>query len=188
MASKLSKSNEWRVPRPVFARWHELYRFTVDAAAARWNAQLPRFWSKRNSAFKQLPKDERGWCNPPYSRGNLDRWMGWARTAVVMLEADLFAMHVPAYTSEGWWTKTVVPGHGPLQHVDELRLPGFAHGYRRVWKYLATDVWFYEGRVRHQERNGAEGSARHASALVVFGHPSVEPFNSRVSPWLQRAS
>lgn len=171
-----SNSNEWQTPKRDFRRWHELYAFDVDAAAARWNAQLPTYWTKAMDAFKQSSKGLRVFCNPPYTAGNMGRWMPHARSQVITGGAHLWGLHIPAHTAEGWWTENVMRGPEPEPLLTaSLSLPGFANGYRRMYLRLAIDVWFYEGRRKHVQRNGEGDSARFPNAFVVFGVPKRMP-------------
>jgi hypothetical protein len=173
--TELSLSNEWMTDPKTFRRWHALYRFDIDAAAAKWNAQLPRFWTKKENGLKQPSNGLRVWCNPPYSRGNLAKWVDHAVDEVRFEGALLWGLHVPAYTSEGWWAWNVTTPAVPTR-MDQLHWKFFAHGYRRDWNSVfVLDVWFYIGRQRHVHRSGSSGSARHASAFVVFGRPAAMP-------------
>src|SRR4051812_5211986 len=115
-AEDLSLSDEYRTPARVFVPLHVRYRFTRDVAAARWNAKLPTYWTKRDNALRRRWSG-RNWMNPPYSRGNLARWMGYARTEVIRHSAELVGCLVPAYTSEGWWHDAVEAPAGRLLRV-----------------------------------------------------------------------
>jgi hypothetical protein len=119
--------------------------------------------------------------------------VAWVRTEPGRFATPLWGLHVPAYTSEGWWTKHVAhfAGHR-FDRMELLELPGFASGYRRVYEYFFIDVWFYEGRQTHVERRGKKGSARHASAFIVIGNRRHMPTHGgdprggvRQSPVLQ---
>lgn len=175
--TQLSDSNDWSLNRNVFARWHRLYRFDVDGAASKANAQLPTFWTKRMDAFKQNAAGLHVYTNHPYSEGECEKWHSHARNQVLAGPCPLWACHSPNHSSEGWFTRNVMraPEGLHLAHVEALSLPGFANGYRRVWPGLAVDLWFYEGRQKHRERTGATGSARFPNAFVVYAKPEHLP-------------
>lgn len=175
--TEASSSNEYATSWATFNRWHRIYRFDVDAAAAAWNAKLPRYWTKKLDGLKQLSRGLRVFFNPPYSRGNKERWTARALQQVLHAGAKLWGGHLPANTSERWWTRTIGrPLRDRPHRVEVLELPGFANGYRRFYgRKLVIDVWFYEARQHHRERSGLEGGARFANAFVVWGKPAHMP-------------
>lgn len=89
-----------------FARWHQRFTFTIDAAASSDNARLPRYWTVDDDALVQSWAGERVWCNPPYSNIApwIDKaWKEWWR-------CDLIVMLLPANrTEQGWWHSYVEP-------------------------------------------------------------------------------
>lgn len=65
-------NDERKTPKRFFDAVNEEFNFTVDAAATAKNTLVARtFWTKEVSALTQSWKDHRVWCNPPYSKGNL---------------------------------------------------------------------------------------------------------------------
>jgi phage N-6-adenine-methyltransferase len=70
-------NDERRTPRWLFDRLNKVFHFTLDAAASRDNALLPKFYTKEDNAFRQNWYGETVWCNPPYSRGQggLTAWV-----------------------------------------------------------------------------------------------------------------
>lgn len=166
----LSNSDEWRTPDRLFNACTDHYGpFALDAAAAKWNARCSKYFTKRESGLRR-PWRGRTWCNPPYSRGNLLRWVGYARDQVVTNQTGLVCMLVPAYTSERWWQLHVMPPfgiHRPLR-AEMLRRPGIGAGWRTWWASFCVEVVFVEGRLRFRHESGVQDSARHPSAVVVF--------------------
>jgi phage N-6-adenine-methyltransferase len=94
------------LPAEDFARLHERFAFTVDAAAAPHNAKLPRFYSLANSGLEASWKGERVYCNPPYS--NIAPWVqkAWAETAALLV-----VMLLPANRTEQRWWQTGIEPH-----------------------------------------------------------------------------
>lgn len=170
-ATPLSGSDEYETPDALFHARHARFGFTVDVAAASWNAKLPRFWSKRDSALSRRWVGERGWMNFPYSRGNPLRWASYARDQVLH-GAELVDGLGPAATSEPWWQKQVMAPAGRLLHVGFDADPlGPRTVY--VWRHLVVEVLFLAGRLRFREqRAGQLRTARASHALFTFIHPS----------------
>lgn len=177
----LSLSNEYSTRWPLVRACAEVWgRPTLDAAAARWNAKASRYFTKRENGLKQSwgGLGSVVWCNPPYSRGNLAKWMAKAR-AESRLGATVICL-VPAYPSEGWWLDHV---HGQLVGVTGRLCPLGPvlelHGADGV----VAEVVTLAGRQRFIEKGGKTGSARFASAVVVF-----RPSSSLVAELTRRAA
>ena len=110
-----------------FAPLHERFRFTVDAAASTANARLPRYWTAENDALSRPWAGERVWCNPPYSAGSLERWVGKALFDMdsPCTAADLIVMLVPANrTEQRWWQELVEPYRDRGEGFSVEFLPG----------------------------------------------------------------
>lgn len=169
----LSQSNEWQTPRPLFDHASVLWGpYLIDVCAALWNHQCQLFFTKKRSALKRRWRG-RCWMNPPYSRGSLHRFMGYARHQAFAGYADLVTCLVPSYTSERWWHDHVRKLPGVALHVDVVRHPGFASGFRVVGSGWAIEQLDLEGRLRFRHRNGVADSARHPSSLVTYYGPKL---------------
>lgn len=174
--TKLSSSNEWATPRPLVRQLSKAFGpFDLDAAAAPWNAVCRHFVSRRDNLLRHQPKAKRVWLNPPYSRGNLDVFVGLARELVLTRRWQSCTLLVPHYTADGWWRRHVVRPEGrqlgaawlsgrleqPLEHHVRLRSEG-----------LTIDIIEVAGRVSFRHASGVKTvGARHASAVVVFSRP-----------------
>lgn len=108
-----------------FAPLHERFEFTIDAAASRANARLPRYWTVDDDALAQPWGGERVWCNPPYS--DIGRWVAKAWREHES-GCELIVMLLPANRCEqGWWQDLVEPFRAGRVETDRLRvefLPG----------------------------------------------------------------
>lgn len=93
------------LPVDEFAKLHERFRFTLDAAASERNAKLPRFYSTENCGLSASWAAERVYCNPPYS--NLRPWIekAWREG-----DAQVIVMLLPANrTEQAWWQELIEP-------------------------------------------------------------------------------
>lgn len=107
--SKLSQSDEWRTPNWLVEQLARAFGpFELDVAAAPWNHQAPRFFTREQDALKRRWFG-RCWMNPPYSRGNLGEFVPYAREQVVSGRAELVAGVVPHSTADKWWGHVVRP-------------------------------------------------------------------------------
>lgn len=173
-ATSLSSSDEWATPPELFGAASALWGpFTLDAAAAEWNSKCESFIGRAGNALAR-EWDGRVWLNPPYSRGQLDAFMGKARGEVVAGRAQLVTCLVPGHTAEGWWHRHVETPAGDVLGVGhEVTLLGPRTQVRFVSLWVET--LRLRGRVRFVEAGGATGPARFPSVLVVFARPGVLP-------------
>lgn len=103
----------------VFGPLHERFGFTIDVAASKENAKLPRFCTLEDDGLAQDWSGERVWCNPPYS--DIEPWVEKARLEVW---AELVVMLLPANrTEQGWWQRQVEP-YRRRGEVEVEFLPG----------------------------------------------------------------
>lgn len=172
----LAKSDEWRTPGQVFAYASERYGpFLLDAAAARWNHQLPLYFDKRQDSLKHRWA-RRTWCNPPYSRGFKEAFLAHGRRQVLAGQVDLTCFLLPHDTSDGYWRRHV---EGPAG-----RLLGCSKAFTEMgtviqtrWSRLTVEKTELYGRLRYEHHDGTSscrpGTARHSSALVVFAWPGL---------------
>lgn len=175
-------SDEWSTPGDLFDRCNAAFGpFTIDAASSPANHLCPEFLTKRHDAPSLNVGAHRCWMNPPYSRGNLARFMRWALVQTVR-SAPVFCCLVPAYTAEGWWIANVASPTEPFES-PQLKLPAVNLGVRlgieedthegmlfiwRRWRRLSIGVHFIPGRVHFTEADGSTGPARYSSAVVVY--------------------
>ena len=145
---KVKDSDEFGTPQNLFDKVNNIVgkNFTLDAAASADNYKVDKYYTKEDNGLIQSWKDEVVWCNPPYSLGNLDKWMHKG-----YLEATVNDVHsvflVPPSTGTQWFAKYA------------------AYGY----------IMFITGRLRHEDkdRQPTKYCSRHDSMLVYFDGKEV---------------
>jgi phage N-6-adenine-methyltransferase len=124
-----SAKDDWQTPLPLFARLHEEFDFTLDAAATRANTLCDFFYGHGSPIVEDAlsvdwPSSDRIWCNPPYSKQLQRQFIQKAAEAgkrggcVVMLipaRTDTKAFHAHI-----WCAQT----HGPRPGIEVRFLPG----------------------------------------------------------------
>jgi len=97
-----NSTDTWATPQALFGVLHREFDFTIDLAAEASTAKCPRYFTKEQDALKQSWAGEVGFCNPPYGRGVIDKfverahfWANHGVTTTVML--------VPSSTDSMWW-------------------------------------------------------------------------------------
>ena len=159
-----SNRMDWVTPPDLFAKYDDIYRFDLDAAAKLENTRAGRFvgppghevgrWSidyiwhecvaVDALSIEQWPGD-RCWLNPPYGR-ELPRWYAKAKEQATEF-AKTIVMLVPARTDTSYWH----------EFVWDARLARPYHWVSRID--------FLKGRVRFV---GAEAGAPFPSAVITM--------------------
>lgn len=123
-----SKSDEWATPQDTFDKLHAEFDFQLDLAASSDNAKCKRFFTKETDALSRdwFGFADRGWCNPPYSRGLCAKFI--AKAAAERLKGFLTVMLLPARTDTKafhehiWFDRD--GDSGPREGVEIRFLPG----------------------------------------------------------------
>ena len=112
------------------------------------------------------------WLNPPYSRGNLERFTLKARQEVEKGWAGVLL--VPATPGAGWFQKNILRGHdvaggGSTNPAEPRDLQGFelklnGNGYRITVRLLSRRVGFWKD-GKPMPKNS---SAKTDSALIEY--------------------
>ena len=67
--------NEWETPDWLFDILHDVFHFTVDAAANIDNYKFSKFFDVEQDGLKQPWDSEIVFCNPPHSKGAYGAWV-----------------------------------------------------------------------------------------------------------------
>ena len=93
---------DWQTPPEIFDPLHREFGFTIDAAATKENALLPRYWTKEDDALVQDWGGERVWCNPPYGKFQIP----FIRKAA-QRKAEIAVLLIPARTDTLIWHECI---------------------------------------------------------------------------------
>jgi len=145
----VTPKDEWGTPQWLFDLLDQEFHFQVDAAATKENAKLPVYFEDLD-AVPTLKFDwyckgawERFFLNPPYSAGNIDRFMQKAYEE--SQKGAVVVCLVPCATDTKWW---------------------------HSWVMKAQEIRFIKGRVRFVGYDGAgkqiKQSPTFSSCVVIF--------------------
>lgn len=135
-------NDEWKTPDYVFNYLNNIFCFDFDAAAKKENSRCEKF---TNNSLIDEWDGERIWLNPPYSRGNLPRFLE------------------KAY-------KTSLKGK-----VVVCLVPLDMTGWVRDWIIKKAQVWIPDERIAFiNPENGLPGcSPSKGSMIVIYGSGSL---------------
>lgn len=120
-------------PIEWFAELDARFGFTIDVAASAANTKCERYYDKASDGLKQSWRDERVWCNPPYS--DLSAWVAkaWEESG-----AQLTVLLAPANrTEQAWWQDYVEPYR---DQIDSPLRCEFLRHRRRFIRAGATEI------------------------------------------------
>lgn len=108
-AEYITPKDEWGTPDNIFLPLHEEFDFKLDAAATAKNAKLPNFFDKEHDALKQDWGKDSVYLNPPYSQGNIGRFMEKAYLEGNRRADDRYiACLIPVASDTQWWHNWVM--------------------------------------------------------------------------------
>lgn len=108
-----SKSDEWSTPQDTFDALHAEFDFQIDLAATDENTKCIAWLGKDTDSltWRWHLKAQRGWLNPPYSRGLCakfiakaadERRKGFLTVMLLPARTDTKAFHAHVYDAEKW--------------------------------------------------------------------------------------
>jgi len=116
----------WTTPPEIFDPLHEEFGFGLDVCAEPETAKVGRYFTPADDGLTQPWDTEKpNWCNPPYSRGEIERWLGkaWKETKRGATTVAL----VPHDASTRWWgmwVRGLADGQDPTMRVEVRELAG----------------------------------------------------------------
>jgi phage N-6-adenine-methyltransferase len=96
-----SKSGEYVTPQWLFDALNQEFGFTVDAAATESNRKCDKYFTQLDDGLLKSWVDEIVWCNPPYGRKEIGRWLEKGYYSSKAGATCVFL--VPARLDSGWW-------------------------------------------------------------------------------------
>ena len=108
-----SKSNEWSTPNDLFDKLNNEFDFQIDLAATAQNTKCTSFysWMTDSLNIEWHMAAQRGWLNPPYSRGLCakfiakaaeERRKGFLTVMLLPARTDTKAFHAHIYDASKW--------------------------------------------------------------------------------------
>lgn len=138
--------DEWGTPDNIFKPLHKEFNFQLDAAASALNAKLPTYFDKEMDALNRDWGRKSVYLNPPYSQGNIEKFMEKAYLEGNRRENQEYVVClVPTASDTRWW---------------------------HDWVMRAKEIRFIKGRVKFigydECGNIIKNSPTFSSCIVVF--------------------
>lgn len=97
----------WETPENIFKPLHYEFNFTLDPCCEYHTAKCERFFTPVENGLIQDWSGNVVFCNPPYSRGNIDLWVEKCYNESQKDNTVIVAL-VPVSTSAKWFHQYVL--------------------------------------------------------------------------------
>lgn len=123
-SAKTGGRDDWGTPQWLFDAWDMEFGFTLDPCASRENAKCKRYFSVDDNGLLQSWKDERVFCNPPYS--DADSWV--KKAWIERNDAVLSVLLLPARTDTSRYRR-FIDGFAEVRLLKgRIKFEGAKHG------------------------------------------------------------
>lgn len=134
-----SNSNEWATPQDLYNKLDSRFHFTLDPCCTKTSAKCKKFFTIKDDGLSKDWSNERVFLNPPYSRGQQEKWI--EKAYLESLKGALVVCLIPART--------------------EVK---FFYDYCTK----ASEIIFIVGRIKFVRENIKIACAPFPSCLVIF--------------------
>lgn len=104
---KEGPKDKWGTPPSVFLPLNLEFNFTLDPCAEPETAKVKKYYTKEDNGLLHTWKGETAFVNPPYSRGNIDKWVRKCYQESKQKGTVVVAL-LPASTSTKWFHQWVL--------------------------------------------------------------------------------
>lgn len=114
----------WATPAHIFNPLMDQFNFTLDPCAEDHTAKCPKYFTPfdgTNGGLDELWINEIVFCNPPYSRNNIDTWM---KHAYLSSKFSVVVCLIPVSASAKWWHEYVVNKCQLMFYERRIRFDG----------------------------------------------------------------
>lgn len=74
-SAKATGRIDWETPPEFFQKYDDIHNFTLDVCADGINQKVDRYFTEIEDGLQQDWSKDRCWCNPPYGRAVLGKWV-----------------------------------------------------------------------------------------------------------------
>lgn len=145
----VTPKDEWGTPPALFKQLDDEFHFELDAAASHSNAKVTNYFVEGKDALIMSWGHGSVFLNPPYSQGNIERFMTKAHLeGYTRNPGHYIVCLIPVASDVAWW-------HNSVMHAKEIR---FIKG--RV-KFIGYD----------DAGSAVKNSPTFSSCICIFSHP-----------------
>ena|ERR1700722_19668334 len=108
----------WETPPHIFEQLDREFNFSLDPCCEEHTAKCTKFFTKEDNGLNKCWSGESVFVNPPYSRGNIDKWVKKCLEESKEAYPNLIVGLLPVSTSANWFHKYIV-GHAELRFIKQ---------------------------------------------------------------------
>lgn len=112
----MDQKDLWETPMHIFKSLDQEFHFTLDPCCTKKTKKCPWGLTPKQDGLSVSWAGQRVFCNPPYSRGNIDKWVQKCYQESQKPNTTIVAL-LPVSTSADWWHRWVV-GKAELRFVE----------------------------------------------------------------------
>lgn len=101
-APQVDNKDLWGTPMPLFTKLDEKFIFSLDPCCTVEAAKCSLYYTPAENGLIQSWSGQSVFVNPPYSRGNIDKWV---EKCFAESKHALVVALLPVSTSADWWHK-----------------------------------------------------------------------------------
>lgn len=102
IASEFKDTDQWGTPGHIYKPLNSLFQFNLDPCCTEENFKCEKYFTEKENGLIQTWGGYSVFVNPPYSRGNIDKWV--AKCSEESKLANVIAL-LPVSTSADWFQK-----------------------------------------------------------------------------------
>jgi phage N-6-adenine-methyltransferase len=127
-------------PDDFFNYINNIFRFDTDVCANKDNKKCIHYFDFKQNGLKQ-DWGKCNWCNPPYSRGQIDKWLKKGIEEQKKGNTSIFL--IPADTSTKWYQENIINSNAVVWAVPKrLKFEGISNGAK-----FASHLVIYFGAI-----------------------------------------
>lgn len=141
------QKDKWETPPRLYQQLDDEFQFTLDPCCEEHTAKCNRYYTEEEDGLFQSWKGEIVFVNPPYSRGNIDKWV---RKCYLESEYATVVGLLPVSSSSDWWHKYLI-GKAELRFVNK-RIRFIGAPFTAPFSSIIV-IWGRESSVKSFEQN-----------------------------------
>jgi phage N-6-adenine-methyltransferase len=116
MSSGVDQKDLWETPMHIYEPLNKEFHFTLDPCCTKETKKCPWGLTPKQDGLSVSWEGQRVFCNPPYSRDNIDLWVEKCYQESLKQNTIIVAL-LPVSTSAKWWHQWIV-GKAELRFVE----------------------------------------------------------------------
>lgn len=109
------QKDKWKTPDHIFEHLNNIFKFTLDPCCEIDSAKCSKYFTELENGLIQDWSTDIVFCNPPYSRGNIDLWM--EKCFHESLKGATVVALIPISSSAKWWHRYVI-GKADIKYYE----------------------------------------------------------------------